>query len=74
MKNYRPRPAPATWEHPLCIACWVERRATHGPVRVVVAEGYKPCCYCHAASADGVHVRANPDDMPCAGAHQTHAR
>jgi hypothetical protein len=57
------------WTHAICQPCWRERYGVTRNVVVVRDDEERSCCFCGAATAAGIYVRADPATLACRGEH-----
>lgn len=53
-----------TWNHELCVSCWIEREGHRLPVRLVPAV-WERCCFCGTWNNSGIWIRHDPRTLSC---------
>jgi hypothetical protein len=61
----------AQFTHSICFECWDKNHPNDKYKRDSIPPGEKSyCCWCGNQHTSGVHVRANPETVPCKGDHR----
>lgn len=62
-------PGAKGWTHAICPTCWNARNPEREPVQLLTPP-LETCCFCGAASAGGIYVRASPESVPLCQGHE----